>query len=335
MPFIELDRIERASRDRRILLIVEINRYRVFLSAFLRVRGCVVAAYALMPPLGEVALFDPDVIVLSAPIAVEYCESIKADGRLTLIPIVVLLPRSGPGVGSSLWKSAIACGAIDCKLFPIGHDELEIFDLRLKGFADQKRVCEELEHVDRVIVAISLMVEARDPNTGDHCHRLYNAGLRFAEFLELNRNDTRSLALAGFLHDIGKLGVRDAVLLKPGKLSPEDWESMRQHPLIGELLCQPLRSMQGVLPIIRHHHERQDGSGYPDGLTGDRVPFLAQAFQLLDIMDALLYDRPYKSAMPLEQVLGILDDEVRQGWRNPDLVAKVKEFATLFFARPE
>ncbi len=101
---------------------------------------------------------------------------------------------------------------------------------------------------------------------------------------------------------------------------------MQQHVLIGEKICQPLRTMRGVVPIIRHHHERWDGSGYPDGLVGDQIPYLAQIFQIIDIFDALTSERPYKKAFTLEEALRILDEETAKGWRSPKLVEQFKQF---------
>jgi putative two-component system response regulator len=130
----------------------------------------------------------------------------------------------------------------------------------------------------------------------------------------------------GYLHDIGKVGIPDAVLLNCGKLSPEDWETMKHHVVIGEKICQPLRSMRGVVPIIRHHHERWDGSGYPDGLKGDEIPYLAQVFQIIDIYDALTSERPYKRAFTLEEALAVMLEETELGWRNPRLMQQFAEF---------
>ncbi|PLZ80864.1 two-component system response regulator, partial [Fischerella thermalis WC217] len=126
--------------------------------------------------------------------------------------------------------------------------------------------------------------------------------------------------------DIGKVGIPDSVLLKKGKLTPEEWNIMRQHVLIGEKICQPLRSMQGVIPIIRHHHERWDGSGYPDGLIGENIPYLAQVFQIIDIYDALTSERPYKLAFSPEEALAVMQEETAKGWRNPQLMQQFEEF---------
>jgi putative two-component system response regulator len=151
-------------------------------------------------------------------------------------------------------------------------------------------------------------------------------GEAFAEFLNLSRNQIRDLVWGGYLHDIGKVGIPDAVLLKCGKLTPEEWNIMKKHVLIGEKICQPLRSMRGVIPIIRHHHERWDGSGYPDGLKQDEIPYLAQVFQMIDIYDALTSERPYKRAFTKEEALSVMAEETAKGWRNPKLMLKFTEF---------
>jgi len=118
---------------------------------------------------------------------------------------------------------------------------------------------------------------------------------------------------ADYLHDIGKVGIPDSVLLKPGKLSAAELAIMQQHVLIGERICQPLPTMQGVLPIIRHHHERWDGSGYPDRLAGDQIPYLVQVFQIIDIYEPLTNERPYKQALTSTEALKILVEEAAKG----------------------
>jgi putative two-component system response regulator len=176
------------------------------------------------------------------------------------------------------------------------------------------------------LFSIARTVESRDPNTGDHCERLVMRGKAFGEYLGMSRSEVRDLMWGGYLHDIGKVGIPDAVLLKPGKLTPEEWGIMQQHVSIGEKICQPLRTMRGVLPIIRHHHERWDGSGYPDGIAREKIPYLAQVFQLIDIYDALTSERPYKAALTPTAALNIITAETQKGWRNPDLVQQFSEF---------
>lgn len=136
----------------------------------------------------------------------------------------------------------------------------------------------------------------------------------------------RDLTWASYLHDIGKVGIPDAILLKAGPLTLAEQAIMRQHVFLGENICRPLRTMHGVLPIIRHHHERWDGSGHPDGLKGDEIPWLVQIFQIIDIYDALTHERPYKPAFSVDKALAILWDEVNRGWRNPALMAQFEGF---------
>jgi putative two-component system response regulator len=122
------------------------------------------------------------------------------------------------------------------------------------------------------------------------------------------------------LHDIGKLCVPDAILLKTDRLTLDEWKVMRQHTIQGEVICRRLKSLAPVLPIIRHHHERWDGTGYPDGLKGEEIPLLARVLQLADIYDALTSARSYKPAFTCEKALEMIGDEARRGWRDPILV---------------
>ncbi|MCX6632857.1 MAG: HD domain-containing protein, partial [Candidatus Solibacter sp.] len=124
-------------------------------------------------------------------------------------------------------------------------------------------------------------------------------------------------------HDGGKIGIPDSVLFKPGRLTGEEWEIMRGHSVRGEEICRPLKPLRGVLPLIRHHHERWDGSGYPDGLRGTEIPLLARVLQVVDIYDALTNPRPYKHAYSSARALEILQEEADRGWRD-------KEISSLF-----
>ena len=139
------------------------------------------------------------------------------------------------------------------------------------------------------------------------------------ERIGLNEEQIIALRRAGVVHDIGKVAVPDAILLKPGRLSENEWEVMRQHPLTGERICSPLKSFRLVLPIIRHHHEKLNGSGYPDCLKGDMIPMTARVLQIVDIFDALTTERPYKRALSAAEALTIMEDEVKRGWWDRDL----------------
>jgi putative two-component system response regulator len=128
------------------------------------------------------------------------------------------------------------------------------------------------------------------------------------------------LRRGGVLHDIGKLGIPERILLKPDALNDAEWAIMRQHTDIGAHLCEGLATMRDVVPIIRHHHERWDGSGYPDGLRGTDIPLLARVFQIVDIYDALVSSRPYKRPFTREEIVATLRAETEKGWRDPVLI---------------
>ena len=266
---------------------------------------------------------NPDLILLDVMMpgmdGFEVCRRLKQDDHTRLTPIVFITALDDRR--SRL--RGIEAGGDDFLTKPF--DQLEL-SARVKSLIRQKRLNEDLDHAEKVLFSIARTIERRDPNTGDHCERLVTRGKEFGEFLGLSRGEVRDLMWGGYLHDIGKVGIPDAVLLKPGKLTPDEWEIMRQHVSIGEQICQPLRTMRGVLPIIRSHHERWDGSGYPDGLVGEQIPRLAQIFQLIDIYDALTSERPYKRAFTHTEALAILDEETVKGWRNPELMLEFETF---------
>jgi putative two-component system response regulator len=194
---------------------------------------------------------------------------------------------------------------------------------RVNSLARVRRLTENLDDAEKVLEMLARGVEAKDETTGDHCDRLTKAGIAFGTHLNFSTPDVKALGRAGVLHDIGKIGIPDAILLKPGKLTPDEWKVMETHTTIGAGLLKPLRTMQRVLPIVRNHHERWDGKGYPDGLAGEDIPLLARVFQLLDAFDALTSERPYKRAFTVEESCDILAKEAESGKWDPRLL---KEF---------
>ena len=164
------------------------------------------------------------------------------------------------------------------------------------------------------------MVEARDGYGDGHCSRMANYAVGIGRLLQLNDTDLQSLYRGGFLHDIGMLAIPDSVLRKLGPLAPEEYELVKSHTVIGDTLCANLRSLQAIRPIIRHHHERLDGSGYPDGLAGDDIPLLAQIISVVDVYEALTTRRPYQDTRPPREAIEILRQHAGRGWRRHDLV---------------
>ncbi len=302
----------------KILVVDDHPSSRMTAVALLSVEGYdVVEAESGAAALAQLHDTNPDLILLDIMMpgmdGYEVCRRLKEDEQTRLTPVVFITALDDRR--SRL--RGIESGGDDFLTKPF--DQLEL-SARVKSLVRQKRLNEDLDHAEKVLFSIARTVESRDPNTGDHCERLVIRGKAFGEYLGLTRSQIRDLMWGGYLHDIGKVGIPDSVLLKKGRLTPEEFQIMKQHVLIGEKICQPLRTMRGVVPIIRHHHERWDGSGYPDGLQGDDIPFLAQVFQIIDIYDALTSERPYKKPFLPEEALRIIVEEMKQGWRNPELI---------------
>jgi putative two-component system response regulator len=177
-----------------------------------------------------------------------------------------------------------------------------------------------LSETEMIFFALAQAVEQRDLHTSTHCERLSFISVAMGTISGLKQDDLLILYRGGFMHDIGKIGIPDSILFKPGKLTPEEWEIMRTHTTRGVEICRHLKSLAAVVPVIRHHHERWDGSGYPDGLAGEQIPLLARLLQIGDIYDALTTSRPYKEAISPAKALRLIKEETRRGWRDPRIV---------------
>lgn len=195
-----------------------------------------------------------------------------------------------------------------------------------------RRASGALENGDTetILFALAQSVEERDPALGQHCERLALMAAGIGTALGLDPESIIALQRGGYLHDIGKVGIPDSVLFKPGPLTPEEWTSMKSHTERGERICRNVRSLRAVLPVIRHHHERWDGGGYPDGLRGEQIPLLARIVQVVDIYDALTTARPYKRAFRPAEAVDILREETAKGWRDPHLVDTFCRLLPLF-----
>jgi putative two-component system response regulator len=198
---------------------------------------------------------------------------------------------------------------------------------------------ETAEETEGTLFALARVVEQRDEHTAGHCERLALISVSLGFAMGLDTRDLLALYRGGYLHDIGKVGIPDSILFKPGRLTSDEWGVMRSHAVRGEEICRHVRSLKPVLPIIRNHHERFDGTGYPDGLAGEDIPLLARVLQVADIYDALISHRPYKSAFLVEDALKTLEVETARGWRDPQIVelffrlhaeviTKITEYAT-------
>ena len=153
-----------------------------------------------------------------------------------------------------------------------------------------------------------------------YCQRLARYAVALGKYRDLGDDELAALHRGGLLHDVGKVSVSDTILLKPGPLTADEYDVMKRHTVVGDLICGELRSLRLVRPIVRHHHERLDGTGYPDGLRGDAIPLLAQIVGLVDVYDALTTDRPYRAALPPDRAYAELVIEAESGWRDRTLV---------------
>lgn len=246
--------------------------------------------------------------------APEFCRRIKLQRQTRLIPLLVM--TSVQGVENEI--AGLESGADEFLTKPL-HPA--VVRTRIAAMLRQKAAIDSLEEAESILFALAQAIEQRDTCTGMHCERLALISVTIGQHLGLEHRELVALYRGGFLHDIGKISVPDAILCKPGPLTEEEWRIMRGHTVHGEAICRPLKTLAPVLPIIRHHHERWDGSGYPDGLRGENIPLLARILQIADIFDALTSKRHYKPALPSQKALAILEEETRRGWRDPELVA--------------
>lgn len=302
----------------RVLVVDDEATNIKLLTAMMHAEGYEVASAADgKQALAQVAAAAPDLILLDVMMperdGYDVCRQLKQQPETRLVPIVLIT-----ALGEEEHRLAgIEAGADDFLTKPISGTELRARArslLKLKAFTD------ELEHTHSVLRSLALTLDARSRYTGGHSKRVAAAAMALAEALGLTAPEVESVGRGGFLHDLGKLGIPDAVLLKPGALTPEERIVMERHPVIGADLLRPLKTFHMVAPIIRHHHERWDGTGYPDGLAEDAIPLGAQIVGLLDVYDALTTARAYRPALTSPEALQILRQERVNGrWRS-DLV---------------
>ena len=258
----------------------------------------------------------PDLVLLDVVMpdvsGLDVCASLKNVAETCLTPVVLV---------SALQERAtriegLEAGADDFLSKPVDPQELYA---RVRSLIKLKRLTDDLESAESLFLTLGRFIEARDPFTENHCDRLVDYATALASALNLDPADLDALYRGAFIHDIGKIAIPDRILLKKGKLTRVEYELMKQHPIIGDDLCRTVRSLEAVRPIVRHHHERLDGRGYPDGLAGDAIPLLARIVSVVDVFDALTTDRPYRKAMTVGAALQIMHDDAKRGWCDPAL----------------
>ena len=302
----------------RILVVDDSPSIAGLMSQLLTLRGYdVVTAADADEAEAEVRRQAPDLILSDVKMpgksGYELCRALKSDPVTRLIPFVLITGLSD----SSDKLQGIEAGADDFLNKPVLAEELTA---RVKSLLRVKEFTDELETADSVLCTLGLIVEGRDPYTEGHCERLALYGADLGRHLGLDEDSIVALRRGGFLHDLGKIAVPDEILKKGSDLTLEEWEIMKRHPLTGENICKPLKSLRLVLPIIRHHHEHADGSGYPDGMRAGEIPLLPRVLQVVDVYDALVTARPYKPALSHDQASQTMRQEARQGLWDAELV---------------
>jgi putative two-component system response regulator len=248
----------------------------------------------------------------------EVCEKIKNTPETELIPVVLITALSDKDDR----LQGIKVGADDFLTRPVDLSELLA---RARSLLKLKYRTDELERAESVLFSLARSIESKDPYTHGHCERLSDYSVSLGKQVGLSSDEITALRRAGVVHDIGKVAVPDAILLKPGRLTEDEWKVIRQHPVIGERICEPLKSFRLVLPIIRHHHEKYNGTGYPDGLCGEAIPVGARILQVVDVFDALTTERPYKRALSIEEALAVMQEEIGKGWWDPIIFRQFEE----------
>ena len=272
--------------------------------------------------LDMVAEAVPDLVVLDLDMprmgGFEVCFRLKQAPSTRLLPILVLTALEPKEVRVPAWE----LGADEFLTKPAHHHDVLT---RCRALLRVKRLTDELDSAEAVVFAFARAVEAKSSYTRGHADRVTNYALALAAQVGLANSDVEILRQGSVLHDIGKINLPDAILDKPGPLTEEEYSLVKQHPVQGVRILEPLRSVRVLLPLVRWHHERIDGCGYPDGLRGEAIPLLVRILSVADIYDAVSSDRPYREAMTQAQAIGILQHEAAHGGLDRDLVRRFCE----------
>jgi putative two-component system response regulator len=314
----------------RILVVDDHQDNAYLLSELLKSRGYEVAIASdareadfyvhNSPP--DLVLLD---VIMPEKSGYELCREWKNNPETRLIPVIMI---TGLSEREDRIRG-IEVGADDFLSKPLFPEELFA---RVKSLIKLKEFTDELDNAEAVLCSLGRSVESRDPYTEGHCERLSRYASELGAFLRLDEDEITALKRGGFLHDLGKVAIPDSILKKHGTLTEDEWMLMRQHPEIGENICRPLHSLRLVLPIIRHHHEHWDGSGYPDRLSGEEIPLLARILQVVDVYDALRTERPYKPARSHEDAYEVMIAEAEAGLWDRRLV---EEFFAMLTRREQ
>jgi putative two-component system response regulator len=243
----------------------------------------------------------------------EVLEAVRSEPATRLLPVVMIT-----GAASTAERlRAQSVGVTDFLTKPFSSEELLP---RVRALVLLKRFADEHEHTEKVILMLAKTIDARDPYTAGHSGRVAEYADRLAIRMGVEVDARLEMRRGALFHDLGKIVIPDSVLLKPGTLTSAEREIVEEHPTVGHELLSPMRTMRRTLPVVQLHHERLDGSGYPQGLSGSAIPLPVRIVTVADIFDALTTDRAYRGALSIETAFEILRDGVRRGWWDKDVV---------------
>ncbi|MDR7542977.1 MAG: response regulator [Armatimonadota bacterium] len=303
-----------------ILVIDDDEPTRALLRRLLAPRGYVLRlASTLEEGLAAVADSPPDLILLDIKMpdgdGRQACRRLRAHPDTADLPIILMTahPESG-----RLW---LFVGADAILYKPLRHDELLSW---VRAFVGARRARAKLDRIETMLVSLAASIEARSEHRREHLSRVAWYSQQLAQAMGVDPEEIPIIRRAALLHDIGMIAVSDAVLHQPRSLTPAEFAQVKQHPVVGAELCQSLPDGEKVAALIRHHHERWHGGGYPDGLSGKDIPIGARIIAVADAFDTLTSDRPYRSALTADGALDVLVMGAGAQW-DPDVVEKLAE----------
>ena len=301
-----------------VLVVEDEEGPRSFFNRLLTSRGYAVDTAVDGPSaLTAIAARPPDVVLLDVNLpgvsGLDVCRRLRRDAVTRLLPIVII---TGADTREQRVQG-LEAGADDFLTKPVDTQELLA---RVASLVRVKQFTDDLDSASSIIMTLATMIEARDGYSPGHCSRMANYGASLGRALDLDEADLQVLYRGGFLHDIGMLAISDSVLRRRGPLAHDEYQLVKSHTIVGDTLCSNLRSLKPVRPIVRSHHERLDGSGYPDGLIADQIPLMAQIIGIVDVYEAVTMPRPYQAPLTQDGAFEVLRDHAAKGWRRADLV---------------
>jgi putative two-component system response regulator len=310
----------------RVLIVEDDPGIRTLLQQVLRAEGCVVTVAADGEEgLARAAEWRPDLVLLDIEMpglsGIDVCRRLKADPVTRLTPVLMMTGQYETYSRIGAWET----GADEYLTKPFHLVEVRA---RCRSLLRLKHLIDELDTAQSVIFAWARALEAKSPYTRGHADRVAALAVRLADALGRPTDEREIIRRGSLLHDIGKIGIPDAILDKAGKLTPEEFEIVKSHPAAGARIVEPLKSVRALVPIIRWHHERIDGRGYPDGLRGDVIPLAVRIVSVADVYDSLASVRPYRDALTLDRSLKIMREDALNGGLDPELVAVFADLIT-------